>query len=199
MHGHHAPTTRRHWLRATTAALALPAWLAAGGCATRTGMAVPVRVAAVGGLSLCGVWPRVAAAAEAALGQAVQTVATAPKEGVVPAFAQGAAVVLLIHASDEATSLEAAGLASPPRVWGWNEHVLVGPAHDPAGVRGASDGTEALRRIAAAQAPFIALRDAGSYTIVQRLWRRGGIRPDARWLRADTSAQPQAVLQQAAE
>src|SRR5256885_10258043 len=38
-----------------------------------------------------------------------------------------------------------------------------------------------------------------SYTVVQRLWRRAGIRPDARWLRADTGPRPQAVLQLAAE
>lgn len=199
VHGHPASPARRRWLRAATAALALPAWLATGGCTTRPGLGTPVRVAAVGRLSLCGVWPRMAEAAATALGQPVHTAAAAPKEGVVPAFAHGEAALLLIHASDEAASLEAAGLAGPPRVWGWNEHVLVGPAHDPAGVHGAPDGTEALRRIAAAQAPFIALRDAGSYGIVQRLWRRGGVRPDARWLRADTSASPQAVLRQAAE
>lgn len=190
---------RRHWLRAATAMLALPAGLVTSGCSIRAGMAAPVGVAAVGGLSLCGVWPRMAEAAATALGHPVHTVAAAPKEGVVPAFARGEAALLLLHASDEVASLEAAGLAGPPRVWGWNEHVLVGPVHDPAGVRGARDGTEALRRIAATQAPFIALRDAGSYGIVQRLWRRGGVQPDARWLRADTSRSPQAVLQQAAD
>ena len=55
-----------------------------------------------------------------------------------------------------------------------------------------------LRRIAETGSPFIALRDPGSYTVVQRLWRRGGIRPDARWLRADTGPRPQAVLELAA-
>ena len=96
-------------------------------------------------------------------------------------------------------ALEASGMASAVRVWGWNEHVIAGPAHDPAGVRSVADGTQALRRIAETGSPFIALRDPGSYTVVQRLWRRGGIRPDARWLRADTGPRPQAVLQLAAE
>src|SRR2546425_13179581 len=72
----------------------------------------------------------------------------------------------------------AAGLASAARVWGWNEHVFAGPSHDPARVRGAADGVEAMRRIVASGSPFIALRDPGSYTVVQRLWRRAGIRPD---------------------
>lgn len=187
---------RRDWLRAL-AALGLaggPALAAGAQPASGTG----VQVAAVGGLVLCGVWPRVAEQASHALTMPVTTVAAAPKEGVVPAFARGEAQMLLIHASDEAMALEASGMAGSARVWGWNEHVIAGPAHDPAGVRSAADGTQALRRIAETGAPFIALRDPGSYTVVQRLWRRGGIRPDARWLRADTGPRPQAVLELAA-
>lgn len=186
--------SRRQLLGRLAATAASPAAMAAA-----APQAVPVQVAAVGGLVLCGVWPRVAEAASLALGRPVSTVAAAPKEGVVPAFARGDAQLLLIHASDEAMALEASGLASAARVWGWNQHVLVGPAHDPAGVRQAADGQDALRRIADTASPFIALRDPGSYTIVQRLWRQAGIRPDARWLRADTGPRPQAVLHMAAQ
>ncbi|WP_298211290.1 tungsten ABC transporter permease [Acidovorax sp.] len=158
-----------------------------------------VRVAAVGGLVLSGVWPRLAQQAGQALVLQVDTVAANPKEGVVPVFERGDAEVLLIHASDEALGLQASGHAAPVRVWAWNEHVLVGPAADPAQVRSARDGQDALRRIADTAAPFIAFRDPGSYTVVQRLWRRAGIRPDARWAHIDTGATPQAVLQQAVD
>ena len=157
-----------------------------------------VRVAAVGGLALSGVWPRLAQHAGQALGLQVDTVAASPKEGVVPVFERGGAELLLIHASDEALGLQASGHAAPVRVWAWNEHVLVGPTADPAQVRKVPNGEEALRRIAATGSPFIAFRDPGSYTVVQRLWRRAGIRPDARWAHTDTSASSQAVLQQAA-
>ena len=157
-----------------------------------------VRVAAVGGLVLSGVWPLLAQQAGQVLGLQVDTVAASPKEGVVPVFERGEAELLLIHASDEALGLQASGHAAPVRVWAWNEHVLVGPAADPAQVRSALDGQQALRRIADTAAPFIAFRDPGSYTVVQRLWRRAGIRPDVRWAHTDTSATPQGVLQQAA-
>ena len=157
-----------------------------------------VRVAAVGGLALSGVWPRLAQQAGRALGLQVDTVAASPKEGVVPVFERGDAELLLIHASDEALGLQASGHAAPVRVWAWNEHVLVGPGADPAQVREAPSGEQALRRIADTGAPFIAFRDPGSYTVVQRLWRRAGIRPDARWAHTDTSASSQAVLLQAA-
>ena len=183
-------------LRLAALGLAGPALASASPASPAPG--VGVQVAAVGGLVLCGVWPRVAEQASQDLSMPVTTVAAAPKEGVVPAFARGEAQMLLIHASDEAMALEASGVAAAARVWGWNEHVIAGPSQDPAGVRTAADGTQALRRIAETASPFIALRDPGSYTVVQRLWRRGGIRPDARWLRADTGPRPQAVLELAA-
>ncbi len=102
-----------------------------------------VRVAAVGGLVLSGVWPLLAKQAGQALGLQVDTVAASPKEGVVPVFERGDAEVLLVHASDEALGLQASGHAAPVRVWAWNGHVLVGPTADPAlaSVRSASAST----------------------------------------------------------
>jgi tungstate transport system substrate-binding protein len=60
------------------------------------------------------------------------------------------------------------------RPWALNEHVVVGPKEDPAGIAGAVDGAEAMARIAAAGGPFVANRDPGSHGIVQRLLRRRG-------------------------
>ncbi len=197
------PTTgfelsRRAWVLAA-AASAVAACATPAGSGGTEASAPTVRVAAVGGLALCGVWPLLAAQAGQDLGLHVDTVVASPKEGVLPPFAQGQAEVLLIHASDEALGLEAAGLAGPARVWAWNEQVVLGPQADPARVAQARDGLDAMRRIAQAQAPFIAFRDPGSYTVVQRLWRRAGVRADAAWVRMDTAPTPQAVLRQASE
>lgn len=159
---------------------------------------ITVRVAAVGGLVLCGVWPRLAKKAEQALGMRLETVAAAPKEGVVPAFSAGEADLLLIHGSDAANALLAAGTAAPLRAWALNEHVIVGPPDDPAKVRGAPNGAEAVRRIAATGAPFVAFRDPGSHAVVSALWRIAGIRPGA-WVIPDTSSSAQGILGLAAE
>lgn len=155
-----------------------------------------VRVAVVGGLQASGVWPRLASAAGKALGLDIRTIAASPKEGVVPAFRDGRAELLLIHASDEAAALEGAGYATPPRTWAFNEHVIVGPENDPFDVRLAANGIAAMRRIAAAKAPFIALRDPGSYGIIQRLWRRGGIRPDPAWVLWDAGESRHGILRE---
>ena len=157
-----------------------------------------VSVAAVGGLSLCGTWPRLAKKAGEALGMSVATVAAGPKEQVVPAFERGEADLLLIHGSDAAYALLATDMAAPLRAWAQNEHVIVGPPEDPANVRNAPDGVEAMRRIAAAGAPFIAFRDPGSHAVVQALWRAAGVRPGA-WVLPDSAPTPQSILQLAAE
>lgn len=158
-----------------------------------------VRVAIVGGPVLAGVWPRLVERAQQATHLHISTVMAAPKDGVVPAFARGDADLLLIHGSDEAFFLAGHGLSGPLRPWALNGFAIVGPHDDPAGVRQATDGTDAMRRIAAADAPLLAFRDPGSFTITQRLWKRAGIRPGARQQWPDESAKPQQVLVTAAQ
>lgn len=157
-----------------------------------------VRVAVVGGPVMTGIWPALAERASQRLGFAIQTVVAAPKEDVVPAFRTGKADLLIIHGSDESFALLARGEAAPLRAWALNEHVLVGPPDDPAQVASAPDGAEALRRIAAADAPLLAFRDPGSFTIVQNLWRRAGLRPGPRQQLYDDAERPQEVLKSAA-
>lgn len=152
-----------------------------------------LKVAAIGGLALCGTWPLLAARIEQALGIRIDTVAVGNKDVVVPAFAGGAAALMLIHGSDPTFALQADGMAAPLRAWGMNEHVIVGPADDPAGVRGAGTAVEAMRRIARTQSPFIAFRDPGSHGIVEALWQEAGVRAGP-WVLPDTSPKPQATL-----
>lgn len=158
-----------------------------------------VRVAVVGGLVLSGVWPALAARASKATGLEIDTVAAAPKEGVVPAFRNGDADLLLIHGSDETYGLLAAGVAAPLRAWAMNEHVIVGPKDDPAGVAGAPGAAEAMRRIIAADAPLIGFRDPGSFAIVHGLFRSHGLRPGPRQQLYDDADSPRHVLRSAAD
>lgn len=158
-----------------------------------------VRVAVVGGLMLCGVWPALVERAQKATGLEIETVAAAPKEGVVPAFRSGEADLLLIHGSDETYALQAEGMAAPLQAWAMNEHVVVGPKDDPAGVAGATSGTEALRRIVAEDAPLIGFRDPGSFAIVHGLFRASGLRPGPRQQLFDDAEIPQLVLRSAVE
>lgn len=157
-----------------------------------------IRVAVVGGLVLCGVWPALAKRAHEATGLEIETVAAAPKEGVVPVFRSGKADLLIIHGSDESYALQAAGLAAPLRAWAMNEHVLVGPRDDPARVGETANGVDAVRRIVTANAALLGFRDPGSFSIVHALFKTAGIRPGARQQLFDDAETPQLVLRSAA-
>jgi len=158
-----------------------------------------IKVAVVGGIEMSGVWPRVAEAAEQALDVDVETVMASPKEGIVPAFMNGHADLLLIHGGDETFALQALGYADALRTWGYNEFAIVGPESDLAGVTGSSSGAEAIRRIQASGQPVMLFRDPGSYNILQKLLEQAGFTPsDFNWV-IDGARRPQQILTQASQ
>ncbi len=57
-----------------------------------------------------------------------------------------------------------------------NEFLVVGPASDPAGLRGLSDAVAAFRRLAERRAPFVSRGDqSGTHQREQILWKRTGM------------------------
>ncbi|MGX1324555.1 tungstate transport system substrate-binding protein [Bradyrhizobium sp. USDA 377] len=58
----------------------------------------------------------------------------------------------------------------------YNDFVIVGPKSDPAKIAGDKDVAEALRKIAAAKAPFISRGDkSGTHAAELRLWKEAGV------------------------
>lgn len=58
----------------------------------------------------------------------------------------------------------------------YNDFIIVGPKSDPAKIAGEKDVADALRRIAAAKAPFISRGDkSGTHAAELRLWKEAGI------------------------
>lgn len=58
----------------------------------------------------------------------------------------------------------------------YNDFVIVGPKSDPAKIAGGKDVTDALRKIAAAKAPFISRGDkSGTHAAELRLWKEAGV------------------------
>jgi tungstate transport system substrate-binding protein len=131
-------------------------------------------------LVLCGVWQELSKLAEKATGIHIETVAAAPKEGIVPKFVSGDTDLLLIHGSDESYALQAEGLAAPLCAWAYNEHVIVEPSDDPAKIAEVQNGINVIRRISTANAAMIGFRDPGSFTIMQHLWWAADLRPSAK-------------------
>jgi tungstate transport system substrate-binding protein len=63
----------------------------------------------------------------------------------------------------------------------FNQFVIVGPAEDPAKIKGMTDAPAALRKIALLRAPFLTRGDqSGTHVAEQRLWDSAGVNPKAR-------------------
>ncbi len=93
---------------------------------------------------------------------------------------RGDADVLLVHHRPSEDRFVAEGYGVDRRDVMHNDFVLVGPAADPAGVRGLGDVAAALARIAAAGAPFVSRGDdSGTHKKERELWRAAGIDPGA--------------------
>jgi len=64
----------------------------------------------------------------------------------------------------------------------YNDFVVLGPASDPAGIKGMKTGAEALKAIAAKRALFLTRGDkSGTHVAEMDIWARAGIKPDGTW------------------
>jgi tungstate transport system substrate-binding protein len=98
--------------------------------------------------------------------------------------ANGDADVLLVHHPGSERQFVAAGHGVERVPVMYNDFVLVGPAHDPAAIRGMQGAPAALARIAAAKHPFASRGDrSGTHEVELELWAAAGVVPGDRWYR----------------
>ncbi len=89
---------------------------------------------------------------------------------------RGDADVVFVHDRTAEERFVAEGFGGPRQHVMFNDFVLIGPAADPARVQGLRDAPEALRRIAAARAPFVSRGDrSGTHAAELRLWQQSGV------------------------
>ncbi|MEZ4616727.1 MAG: substrate-binding domain-containing protein [Caldilineaceae bacterium] len=94
----------------------------------------------------------------------------------------GNADVLLVHARAREDAFMEAGHGIRREDVMYNDFVIVGPADDPADVRNAESATEAMARIAAAEAPFVSRGDdSGTHTKEKAVWAAADIEPAGDW------------------
>jgi tungstate transport system substrate-binding protein len=94
---------------------------------------------------------------------------------------RGDADVVFVHdrPAEERFVAEGFGVKRQPVMY--NDFVLVGPKSDPARIGGGRDLLEALRTIAAAQAPFVSRGDkSGTNAAELRYWKDAGVDLDAK-------------------
>ena len=86
--------------------------------------------------------------------------------------------VLMVHAPAAEQDFINNGFGSARLPVMHNDFVLLGPPHDPAGIRAVDNITEALRRLAAGNVDFISRGDdSGTHKKELALWRAAGLEP----------------------
>jgi len=95
--------------------------------------------------------------------------------------ARGEADVTLAHAPVLEKKYVDEGKMQNRRLVMYNDFVVIGPADDPAKVKGAK-AVEAMKRIAAAQTRFVSRGDkSGTHTLELGLWKHAAVEPKGPW------------------
>lgn len=90
--------------------------------------------------------------------------------------------VVLVHARSLEDKFMTEGYGSERRDVMYNDFVLLGPPHDPAGVLGSSDLVEVMSKIASARVSFVSRGDeSGTHVRERQLWQAAGVDPQGRW------------------
>jgi tungstate transport system substrate-binding protein len=90
--------------------------------------------------------------------------------------------VLLVHSPAAEVDFMNAGSGVDRRLVMHNDFVIVGPASDPAAIKGTAKAADAFAKIAAAKSPFISRGDnSGTNTKELALWKSASITPAGTW------------------
>lgn len=94
----------------------------------------------------------------------------------------GNADVLLVHARSLEDQFMADGHGVRREDVMYNDFIIVGPADDPAGIKGATSAANALAKIAKAQATFVSRGDkSGTHSKELAIWKAAGVDPAGDW------------------
>lgn len=94
----------------------------------------------------------------------------------------GDADVVMVHARAQEDAFVAAGYGVKRYDLMYNDFVILGPASDPAGVRGMQEAPAIFAKIAASGASFVSRADqSGTHVMEKNLWQMAGVKPEGRW------------------
>ena len=96
--------------------------------------------------------------------------------------ARGEADVTLAHAPSVERRYVEEGKLLNRRLVMYNDFVIIGPAEDPARIKGLPKAPDAMRRIAQSQSRFVSRGDkSGTHTLETALWKQAGVEPKGAW------------------
>lgn len=90
--------------------------------------------------------------------------------------------VLLVHAKAKEETFVADGYGTERRDVMYNDFIIVGPAADPAGIKGTATAAEALTKLSASGSSFVSRGDeSGTHTAEKKLWEKAAVTPSGEW------------------
>ena len=96
--------------------------------------------------------------------------------------ARGEADVTLAHAPSVERRYVEEGKLLNRRLVMYNDFVIIGPAEDPAKIKGLPKALDAMRRIAESRSRFVSRGDkSGTHTLELALWKQAGVEPKGAW------------------
>ena len=114
-------------------------------------------------------------------GYSVKTIAVGTGQALALA-ARGEADVVLAHAPAVEKKYVADGKILNRRLVMYNDFVIIGPADDPAKVKGMKKAADAMKAIAATGSRFVSRGDnSGTHLLEKTLWKLAGVEPQGAW------------------
>ena len=114
-------------------------------------------------------------------GYTVKTIAVGTGQALALA-ARGEADVVLAHVPTLEKKYVDEGKMLDRRLVMYNDFVIIGPADDPAKVKGMKRAAEAMKAIAASGSRFVSRGDnSGTHVLEKSLWKLAGVEPQGAW------------------
>jgi len=90
--------------------------------------------------------------------------------------------LVMVHAKSLEEKFVQEGFGTERVALMYNDFVIVGPANDPAGIKGMKNALEALKRISEKGVVFVTRGDrSGTHVAEMELWQKAGIKPQGSW------------------
>lgn len=90
--------------------------------------------------------------------------------------------IALVHAKSLEEKFVSKGFGTERIPLMYNDFVILGPATDPARIKGSASASDALNKIRLAAAPFVTRGDkSGTHVAEMELWNKAGLKPEGNW------------------
>ena len=97
----------------------------------------------------------------------------------------GGSDIVMVHARSLEDAFIAEGFGVNRRDLMHNDFVIIGPANDPAGIKGMTDAIEAFKKISETKSGFFSRGDdSGTHTKEKIIWEASGVEPSGTWYKS---------------